>query len=91
MCVEQEIKQDLLREIRVTELNVERKIRLVYPARRALSHAAKAFLECGEALEYMNRRLSGKALERSRVPLLSRVEASLAFPRLGVWLSADGR
>jgi hypothetical protein len=25
--------------------NVERKIRLVYPARRALSHAAKAFLE----------------------------------------------
>jgi len=45
MCVEQEIKQDLLREIRVKELNVERKIRLVYPARRALSHAAKAFLE----------------------------------------------
>jgi DNA-binding transcriptional LysR family regulator len=45
MCVEQEIKQDLLREIRVTELNVERKIRLVYPARRALSHAAKAFLD----------------------------------------------
>jgi hypothetical protein len=34
-----------LREIRVRELNVERKIRLVYPARRALSHAAKAFLE----------------------------------------------
>ncbi len=45
MCVEQEIKQGLLKEIRVTELNVERKIRLVYPARRALSHAAKAFLE----------------------------------------------
>jgi DNA-binding transcriptional LysR family regulator len=45
MCVEQEIHQDLLREIRVKELNVERKIRLVYPARRALSHAAKAFLE----------------------------------------------
>jgi DNA-binding transcriptional LysR family regulator len=45
MCVEQEIKQDLLREIRVKELNVERKIRLVYPARRALSHAANAFLE----------------------------------------------
>jgi hypothetical protein len=34
-----------LREIRVNELNVERKIRLVYPARRAVSHAAKAFLE----------------------------------------------
>jgi DNA-binding transcriptional LysR family regulator len=45
MCVEQEIKQNLLREIRVKELTVERKIRLVYPARRALSHAAKAFLE----------------------------------------------
>ena len=45
MCVEQEISQDLLREIRVRELNVERKIRLVYPARRALSHAAKAFLD----------------------------------------------
>jgi DNA-binding transcriptional LysR family regulator len=45
MCVEQEIKQETLREIRVKELNLERKIRLVYPARRALSHAAKAFLE----------------------------------------------
>ena len=62
MCVEQEIKQDLLREIRVNELNVERKIRLVYPARRAVSHAAKAFLDvvthastdwrqCGKPLE----------------------------------------
>jgi DNA-binding transcriptional LysR family regulator len=45
MCVEQEIKADLLREIRVKELNMERKIRLAYPARRALSHAAKAFLD----------------------------------------------
>jgi DNA-binding transcriptional LysR family regulator len=45
MCVEQEIAQDLVREIRVKELYCERKIRLVYPARRALSHAAKAFLE----------------------------------------------
>jgi DNA-binding transcriptional LysR family regulator len=45
MCVEQEIRQNLLREIKVRELNLERKIRLVYPARRALSHAAKAFLE----------------------------------------------
>ena len=45
MCVEQELKADLLREIRVKELNLERKIRLVYPARRALSHAARAFLE----------------------------------------------
>src|SRR6266704_958515 len=31
MCVEQEIKQNLLREIHVKELNIERKIRLVYP------------------------------------------------------------
>jgi DNA-binding transcriptional LysR family regulator len=45
MCVEQELEQGTLRVVKVTELNVERKIRLVYPARRALSHAAKAFLE----------------------------------------------
>ena len=45
MCVEQEIEQKLLREVRVKEMNIERKIRLVYPTRRALSHAARAFLE----------------------------------------------
>jgi DNA-binding transcriptional LysR family regulator len=45
MCVEQEIAQGILCEVRVPELSVERKIRLVYPARRALSHAARAFLE----------------------------------------------
>jgi DNA-binding transcriptional LysR family regulator len=45
MCVEQEIEQKTLREIQVEELHVERKIRLVYPGRRALSHAAKAFLD----------------------------------------------
>ena len=45
MCVEQEVKQGLLREVRVGELAVDRKIRLVYPARRQLSHAARAFLE----------------------------------------------
>ncbi len=45
MCVEQELEQGTLREVEVEELDVERKIRLVYPARRALSHAAKAFLE----------------------------------------------
>ncbi len=45
MCVEQEIQQGSLKEIKVLELNVERNIRLVYPARRALSHAARAFLE----------------------------------------------
>lgn len=45
MCVEQEIEQKLLAEVRVKEMHVERKIRLVYPTRRALSHAAQAFLE----------------------------------------------
>ena len=45
MCVENEIEQGLLAEVKVRELHVERKIRLVYPTRRALSHAAKAFLE----------------------------------------------
>jgi DNA-binding transcriptional LysR family regulator len=45
MCVDQEISSGLLREIRVKELALERKIRLVYPARRALSHAARAFLD----------------------------------------------
>lgn len=45
MCVEQEVAQGTLREVNVEELNVERLIRLVYPARRALSHAARAFLE----------------------------------------------
>jgi DNA-binding transcriptional LysR family regulator len=45
MCVEQEIEQELLCEVRVKEMHVERKIRLIYPTRRALSHAAKAFLQ----------------------------------------------
>jgi DNA-binding transcriptional LysR family regulator len=45
MCVEPEIEQKLLCEVRVKEMHVERKIRLIYPARRALSHAAQAFLE----------------------------------------------
>jgi DNA-binding transcriptional LysR family regulator len=45
MCVEQEIEQSLLCEVRVKEMHMERKIRLVYPTRRALSHAGRAFLE----------------------------------------------
>jgi DNA-binding transcriptional LysR family regulator len=45
MCVEQEIEQKLLCEVRVKEMHVERKIRLIYPTRRGLSHAARAFLE----------------------------------------------
>jgi DNA-binding transcriptional LysR family regulator len=45
MCVEADLEQGKLHEVRVEELEVERKIRLVYPARRVLSHAARAFLE----------------------------------------------
>lgn len=45
MCVEREIQQGTLWEVNVREINMERKIRLLYPARRALSHAARAFLE----------------------------------------------
>lgn len=48
MCVEQELSLGTLCEVRVEELDVERKIRLVYPARRALSHAAQAFLDMVE-------------------------------------------
>ena len=45
MCVEQEIEKGLLCEVRIEELTVERKVHLVTPKRRALSHAARAFLE----------------------------------------------
>lgn len=45
MCVEQELQQGTLREVKVEEMHVERKIRLVYPAGRQLSHAARAFLD----------------------------------------------
>jgi DNA-binding transcriptional LysR family regulator len=45
MCVEQEIEARLLCEVKVPEMHVERKIRLIYPTKRALSHAARAFLE----------------------------------------------
>jgi DNA-binding transcriptional LysR family regulator len=44
MCVNQELDQGVLREVQVKELRVERKIHLVHPAHRTLSHAAKAFL-----------------------------------------------
>jgi DNA-binding transcriptional LysR family regulator len=50
MCVEQELEQGTLREVRVSELYVERKIRLAYPARRVPSHAARAFLELVRAI-----------------------------------------
>jgi DNA-binding transcriptional LysR family regulator len=45
MCVEEELERGLLCEVKVRELHVDRKIRLVYPVRRGLSHAAKGFLE----------------------------------------------
>ncbi|MBM3754100.1 MAG: LysR family transcriptional regulator [Acidobacteria bacterium] len=49
LCVEQEVEGGLLREVRIEELSVDRKIHLVYPAKRALSHAARAFLEVVKA------------------------------------------
>lgn len=46
MCVEQELRHRTLCEVQVRELaSIQRSIRLVYPARRALSHAAQAFVE----------------------------------------------
>jgi DNA-binding transcriptional LysR family regulator len=45
MTVGQELEEGTLKAVRIDELQVERQIRLVYPARRELSHAAKAFLE----------------------------------------------
>ena len=44
MCVEEELAEGALREVKVKELRVERKIHLVYPSHRTLSHAASAFL-----------------------------------------------
>jgi DNA-binding transcriptional LysR family regulator len=45
MCVEQEIERHALCEVRVKEMKLAKEVRLVYPARRALSHAARAFLD----------------------------------------------
>jgi DNA-binding transcriptional LysR family regulator len=44
MCVEQEIAESRLIAVRVPEIEVDRKIYLVQPARRAVSYAADAFL-----------------------------------------------
>ena len=49
MCVDEEVRQGIVCEVRVKEMNVDREIRLAYPARRALSHAAQAFLEVVKA------------------------------------------
>jgi DNA-binding transcriptional LysR family regulator len=45
MVVEEEVRQGIVCEVRVTEMNVDRPIRLAYPAKRAVSHAAQAFLD----------------------------------------------
>jgi DNA-binding transcriptional LysR family regulator len=45
MCVQQEIEQRRICEVRVRELKVVRQIRLLYPSRRTLSRAARAFLD----------------------------------------------
>jgi len=45
MCVEEEIASGTLRTIKVKELHVERKIRLLYPTSRTMSYAARAFLD----------------------------------------------
>jgi DNA-binding transcriptional LysR family regulator len=45
MVVEEEIRHGILCEVRVREMKMDRPIRLAYPARRVLSHAAQAFLE----------------------------------------------
>jgi DNA-binding transcriptional LysR family regulator len=44
MCVEQEIADGSLVAVRIPEVQVERKIYLVQPSRRAVSYAADAFL-----------------------------------------------
>jgi DNA-binding transcriptional LysR family regulator len=45
MCVEQEIAEKRLVAVRVPEVEVDRKIYLVQPSRRAVSYAADAFLQ----------------------------------------------
>ena len=47
MVVEEEVRQGMICEkFRVKEMNVDRPIRLAYPAKRAtVSHAAQAFLD----------------------------------------------
>jgi DNA-binding transcriptional LysR family regulator len=57
MCVENELAARELRMIPVEEMHMERKVRLVYPAQRQLSHAAQAFLELmGETGDQSNER-----------------------------------
>ncbi|MBI4459961.1 MAG: LysR family transcriptional regulator [Acidobacteria bacterium] len=49
MCVQSEMAAGELVEVPVRELQVARKIHLVHPAHRHLSHAARAFLELVES------------------------------------------
>ena len=44
LCVEKELATGELCEVKVDELQMDRNIRLVHPNKRALSHAATAFL-----------------------------------------------
>src|SRR5215813_10946378 len=50
MCVETEIARGELVRIPVRELQIERKLRLVYRKNASLSHAARAFLTVAEAM-----------------------------------------
>jgi DNA-binding transcriptional LysR family regulator len=45
MCVQKDVETGAVRELAVRELDVERKVRLLYAKTRTLSHAARAFLE----------------------------------------------
>ncbi len=45
MCVEDDLRQGKLCEIRVEELQIDRNIRLIYPFKRRLSYATQAFLD----------------------------------------------
>ena len=50
ICVEAEIAAGELVRIPVSELHIERKLRLVYRKNASLSHAARAFLKVAEAM-----------------------------------------
>jgi DNA-binding transcriptional LysR family regulator len=53
MVVEEELESGRMIEIPVKELRVERKIRLIHPVQRQLSHAAHAFLDVVRRSEAM--------------------------------------
>ena len=49
LTVEKELPQGMLVRVHIKELQIERKLRLVYRRKAALSHAAVAFLKVVEA------------------------------------------